>query len=40
MNGMNSLTLIMWFETSAMKLNDFLMLPNPWGRPGGIAVGI
>ena len=23
MNGMNSLTLIMWFETSAMKLNDF-----------------
>ena len=35
MNGMNSLTLIMEFETSVMKLNDFFNATNALGASWG-----
>jgi|GEM_PF-1642918 hypothetical protein len=35
MNGMNSLTLIMEFETSVMKLNDFFHAPVLFGASWG-----
>jgi hypothetical protein len=37
---MNSLTLIMWIESSAMKLNNFSHAPLPVGASWGSAVGI
>ena len=38
MNGMNSLTLIMWIESSAMKLNNFSHAPLPVGASWGLLV--